>query len=158
VITREITALDELAALADDCRVLWAAQGLERGGRAWAGEDAVFAAAPSISMRDRLAVSARSPEAAVALAREVLPQLPRTFRPFGERALVEAIVADTPTGQACATTPAGSSPSAPSPGPPRRPSSSAASSSTRTPAARASPSRSVPPSPRRPSQRTRPSP
>lgn len=94
--TREIRSVEELVSLTDDTLVLWAAQGLERGGRAWAGEDAVISAAPSISARDRVAVWARSPQAAVALAREVLPQLPRSFRPFGDRPVIEALAAAVP--------------------------------------------------------------
>jgi GNAT superfamily N-acetyltransferase len=56
----------------------------------------VISAAPSISARDRVAVSARSPQAAVALARQVLPQLPRSFRPFGDRPVIEAVAAAVP--------------------------------------------------------------
>jgi GNAT superfamily N-acetyltransferase len=94
---RELFSVDELASLTDgDALTLWAAQGLLRGGRAWAGEDAVIAASPAISTRDRVAVWARSPEAAAALAREVLPQLPRSFRPFGDRPLIEAVAAAVP--------------------------------------------------------------
>ncbi|SEL10336.1 GNAT family N-acetyltransferase [Streptacidiphilus jiangxiensis] len=92
----EIFSVEELLGLTDDTLVLWTAQGLTGGGRAWAGEDAVIAAAPGISTRDRVGVWARSPQAAVALAREVLPQLPRSFRPFGERPLIAAIAAAVP--------------------------------------------------------------
>ncbi|RAG87460.1 GNAT family N-acetyltransferase [Streptacidiphilus pinicola] len=94
---RELRSVEEIAALTGgDTLVLWAAQGLERGGRAWAGEDAVISAAPAISTRDRAAVWARSPQAAAALAREVLPQLPRSFRPFGDRPVIEAVAAAVP--------------------------------------------------------------
>ncbi|WP_370119824.1 GNAT family N-acetyltransferase [Streptacidiphilus sp. MAP12-33] len=93
---REIFSVEELVALTDDPLVLWTAQGLTRGGRAFAGEDAVIAAAPAISTRDRVGVAARSPEAGAALAREVLPQLPRSFRPFGERPVIAAIAAAVP--------------------------------------------------------------
>ncbi|WP_042434326.1 GNAT family N-acetyltransferase [Streptacidiphilus anmyonensis] len=94
---RELFSVEELAVLTErDPLTLWTAQGLLRGGRAWAGEDAVISAAPAISTRDRVGLWARSPEAAVVLAREVLPQLPRSFRPFGDRPLVEAVAAAVP--------------------------------------------------------------
>ncbi|MBF9073267.1 GNAT family N-acetyltransferase [Streptacidiphilus fuscans] len=94
--SREIFSVDELVSLTDgDPLVLWAAQGM-RGGRAWAGDQAVISAAPSISTRDRAAVWARSPEAAATLAREVLPQLPCSFRPFGERPVIQAVAAAVP--------------------------------------------------------------
>jgi GNAT superfamily N-acetyltransferase len=94
---REVISVSELAAHCEgDSLVLWAAQGLGGRGRAWVGEDAALAAAPSISMRDRVAVWARSPAAAAALARQVLPQLPRSFRPMGERPQLDAIAAAVP--------------------------------------------------------------
>jgi GNAT superfamily N-acetyltransferase len=94
---RELTTTAELSDACDgDSLCLWVAQGLGARGRAWAGEDAVLAAAPDISTRDRLAVWARSPEAAVELYREVAPQLPRSFRPFGERRLIAALAQATP--------------------------------------------------------------
>ncbi|WP_037605528.1 GNAT family N-acetyltransferase [Streptacidiphilus rugosus] len=93
----EVTSVPELAAhCGDDPFVLWAAQGLGGRGRAWVGEDAALAAAADISTRDRVAVWARSPEAAAALAAEVLPRLPRSFRPFGARPLIDAVAAAVP--------------------------------------------------------------
>ncbi|TMR05442.1 hypothetical protein ETD86_53230 [Nonomuraea turkmeniaca] len=44
------------AACGDDDLVMWVAQGLRGGARAWALGDAVVAGCPAVSRRDRLAV------------------------------------------------------------------------------------------------------
>jgi ribosomal protein S18 acetylase RimI-like enzyme len=78
-----------------DPLVRWAAQ--EPGGdsRVFARGEAVAVAAPGLSGRDRLVV-AGPPGDAVPLVREVLPRVGPTFRPLGERALLQAVVAGVP--------------------------------------------------------------
>ncbi|MEV4218745.1 GNAT family N-acetyltransferase [Nonomuraea sp. NPDC049725] len=82
---------------------MWAAQRLEGGARAWALGDAVVAAAPAISRRDRLvvwagpgpaSVGSASSVTAVRLVRFALAELGPSYRPLGERELVSRVVAE----------------------------------------------------------------
>lgn len=95
---RAIHDQDELAALcAGDTLCLWAAQGLDGHGRAWASDDgrAVAVAGHAISRRDRIAV--RGPADAVApLVERVLAEVGPTYRPLGDPGLIGAIVAGVP--------------------------------------------------------------
>lgn len=77
-------------ACGDDDLVVWAAQDLAGGARAWAGGQAVLAAAADIARRDRLAVWGHPADAAD-LVRHALAELGPTYRPLGEAGLVEAV-------------------------------------------------------------------
>jgi ribosomal protein S18 acetylase RimI-like enzyme len=95
---REIDDHDELLALCGgDTLCLWAAQGLDGRGRAWASEDgrAVAVAGPGLSRRDRIAV--RGPaDAVMSLVRRALSELGPTYRPLGDPALIDAVVQGLP--------------------------------------------------------------
>ncbi|MFB9838969.1 hypothetical protein, partial [Actinoallomurus acaciae] len=74
---RAIHDHDELAELcAGDTLCLWAAQGLDGRGRAWASDDgrAVAVAGQHISRRDRIAVRGRA-DVAVPLVERVLAEV-----------------------------------------------------------------------------------
>jgi ribosomal protein S18 acetylase RimI-like enzyme len=91
-VIRELSDLGEVrAACGDDDLLVWAAQELTGGARAWALGEAVVAAAPGVSRRDRLAVWG-DPSRAVELVRHALAELGPTFRPFGETGLVREVV------------------------------------------------------------------
>jgi GNAT superfamily N-acetyltransferase len=95
---RAIDDHDELVALCGgDTLCLWAAQGLDGRGRAWASDDArgLAVAGTNISRRDRIAV--RGPADVVGpLVRQVLREVGRTYRPLGEPALIEAVAGEVP--------------------------------------------------------------
>lgn len=83
------------AACGDDDLVVWTAQDL--GGpaspaRAWASGEAVVAAAPAVSLHDRLAVWGDAGDAAV-LVRHALAELGPGYRPWGERELLTRVAA-----------------------------------------------------------------
>ncbi|WP_449062134.1 hypothetical protein, partial [Planomonospora algeriensis] len=85
------TVPDVVAASGGDCLVVWAAQGLRGGVRAWALDGAVAVASPRLNRRDRLTV--HGPAAPVAeLVRRVLPGLGPSYRLLGERSLVAEVV------------------------------------------------------------------
>ncbi|MEV1179007.1 hypothetical protein, partial [Nonomuraea sp. NPDC049784] len=79
-------------ACGDDDLLVWAAQGLRGGARAWALGDAVVAAGPGASRRDRLGVWG-GVSCAVELVGHALAELGPSFRPFGERELVREVTA-----------------------------------------------------------------
>jgi ribosomal protein S18 acetylase RimI-like enzyme len=83
------------AACDDDDLLVWAAQDLRGGARAWSLGDAVVAAAPAISRRDRLAVWGGARCAAL-LVEHALPLLGPSYRPVGERALMEEVAGRVP--------------------------------------------------------------
>ncbi|GAA3133792.1 hypothetical protein GCM10010466_25500 [Planomonospora alba] len=84
-----------VGACAGDAMVVWAAQGMRCGVRAWAWGEAVAVASPELNRRDRLTV--RGPAGAVAeLVRRVLPELGPSYRLLGERALVAELVERLP--------------------------------------------------------------
>ncbi|GAA3595941.1 hypothetical protein GCM10022419_094030 [Nonomuraea rosea] len=92
---RELRLADQVrAACGDDDLVMWAAQGMTDacGARVWAAGDAVVAACPRISRRDRLAVWG-GPGCAAELVRHALGEVGPSFRPFGEAGLVRAVTA-----------------------------------------------------------------
>ncbi|MBE1583144.1 GNAT family N-acetyltransferase [Nonomuraea angiospora] len=80
------------AACGDDDLLVWAAQGLRGGARAWALGGAVVAAGPGASRRDRLGVWGALPDA-VELVRYALAELGPSYRPFGELELVRQVTA-----------------------------------------------------------------
>ncbi|MET9344179.1 GNAT family N-acetyltransferase [Nonomuraea sp. NPDC003804] len=93
---RELSTPGELAAACgDDDLVMWAAQGLAGGGRAWAGGRAVVAGAPGISRRDRLAVWG-DPADAAAVLRHALAELGPSYRPLGEADLMRQVAERVP--------------------------------------------------------------
>lgn len=90
---RELRSGGELrAACGDDDLVMWTAQGLRGGARAWALGDAVVSACPQVSRRDRLGVWGGG-SCAVELVRHALGELGATYRPFGEAGLVREVTA-----------------------------------------------------------------
>ena len=95
---RTVDDHDEMVALCGgDTLCLWAAQGPGGGSRAWVSDDGrgFAVAGAGISLRDRLAV--RGPaEAVVPLVRDVLPEVGPTFRPLGDRSVVEAVIDGVP--------------------------------------------------------------
>ncbi|MER6951213.1 GNAT family N-acetyltransferase [Nonomuraea sp. NPDC000554] len=91
---RELLTLDEVrAAGGDDDLLVWAAQRLSGGARAWALGDAVVAAGPGASRRDRLGVWGGT-SCAVELVRHALAEVGPTFRPFGEAGLMAEVAAE----------------------------------------------------------------
>ncbi|MFI7132696.1 GNAT family N-acetyltransferase [Nonomuraea sp. NPDC050153] len=80
------------AACGDDDLLVWAAQGLRGGARAWALGGAVVAAGPGASRRDRLGVWGE-PADAVELVRYALAELGSSYRPFGELELMRQVTA-----------------------------------------------------------------
>ncbi|WP_218007237.1 GNAT family N-acetyltransferase [Microtetraspora fusca] len=90
---RPLASAAEVAeACADDDLIVWAAQGMRPGVRAWALGDAVAVASPGASRRDRLAIRG-SAKCALPLARYALAEAGPTYRPFGDAELVRAISA-----------------------------------------------------------------
>ncbi|KAB8189065.1 GNAT family N-acetyltransferase [Nonomuraea phyllanthi] len=87
------------AACGDDDLLVWVAQGLRGGARAWTLEtgrgSAVVAAAPGVSRRDRLGMWGDA-ACAVPLVRHVLAEMGPSYRPFGERELVREVAARLP--------------------------------------------------------------
>jgi RimJ/RimL family protein N-acetyltransferase len=89
---RELVKLAEVvAATGDDPLLVWAAQGLASGVRAFTRGDAVAVAAPGLSGHDRLAVCGGLDDTAV-LVRRVLAEVGSTYRPIGDDSLVTALV------------------------------------------------------------------
>jgi len=94
--TREVTSADELRRCSDgDSVVLWAAQGMAPGVRAWRRGDAVAVAAPFVACRNRLAVRGPADQVA-ALVTEVLGIVGPTYRLFGDDSLVTAVAERVP--------------------------------------------------------------
>lgn len=93
---REILSPAELRAVSDgDSKVLWAAQGLKPGNRAWYAGDAVAVVAPALSRHDRIVV--RGPVDDVApLVESVLGIVGPAYRPFGDETLIRALVERIP--------------------------------------------------------------
>ncbi|MFD1932410.1 MULTISPECIES: GNAT family N-acetyltransferase [Nonomuraea] len=84
------TARQVAQACGDDDLVVWVAQGLSGGARAWAGGGAVLAAASDVCRRDRIAVWG-DPADAADLLRHALAESGPTFRPFGDAELIEQV-------------------------------------------------------------------
>lgn len=93
---REIlTSADLVQVSGGDPLIVWAAQGLERGVRAWYDGEAVAVASPELSKRDRLAVAGPA-EAVARLAAGVFAEVGSSFRPFGAEQLVRELVGLVP--------------------------------------------------------------
>ncbi|MEV6288346.1 GNAT family N-acetyltransferase [Kribbella sp. NPDC051770] len=89
---REILSPAELSTAADgDAKVLWAAQGLTDGHRAWSAGDAVAVVAPDLSRHDRIVVHGPVDDAAP-LVRDVLGIVGTAYRPFGDEELIRGLV------------------------------------------------------------------
>ncbi|MFB4268627.1 GNAT family N-acetyltransferase [Nonomuraea sp. GTA35] len=90
---RRLRSLDEVrAACGDDDLVMWAAQDLLGGSRAWALGGAVVAGSPNVSRHDRLAVWGEASDA-VGLVRHALGELGPSYRPLGEVELMRQVAA-----------------------------------------------------------------
>ncbi|WP_211592054.1 GNAT family N-acetyltransferase [Microbispora sp. H10836] len=93
---RELVSEAEVAAASgDDDLLVWAAQGMRPGVRAWAYGDAVAVASPEASRRDRLVVRG-APGRVVPLVRHALAEAGPSYRPLGDAALVEQVVEAVP--------------------------------------------------------------
>ncbi|WP_440066643.1 GNAT family N-acetyltransferase [Streptosporangium sp. OZ121] len=85
-------AAEVARACAGDPLVLWGAQAMGPGVRAWALGEAVAVACPDLNRRDRLTVC--GPAGAVStLVRWALEEVGPSYRMVGERALVEEVIA-----------------------------------------------------------------
>ncbi|MFE0153724.1 GNAT family N-acetyltransferase [Nonomuraea sp. NPDC059007] len=89
----ELTAPAQVrAACGGDDLLMWAAQGLGPGARAWSLGDAVVTAAPDLARRARLAVSG-STASAVPLVRHALAELGPAYRPLGDTRTIAEVAA-----------------------------------------------------------------
>ncbi|MFF6958087.1 GNAT family N-acetyltransferase [Streptomyces sp. NPDC008317] len=91
--THEIGRLRDLPT--DDSLCRWAAQDLSAG-RAFVRGAAVAVAAPNLSLLDRLAVTGPADDA-VPLVREVLREVGPSYRPLGDRELIDTVVRAVPS-------------------------------------------------------------
>ncbi|MFJ2033012.1 GNAT family N-acetyltransferase [Streptosporangium sp. NPDC087985] len=88
---RELATMDEVVAACDDDPLLvWAAQGMRGGVRAWVLGEAVAVASPDLNRRDRLTVRGNASEVA-RLVGLVWPELGASYRLMGDRPLVEEL-------------------------------------------------------------------
>ncbi|MFG1810609.1 GNAT family N-acetyltransferase [Streptomyces sp. NPDC049040] len=78
----------------DDALCRWAARDRTTG-RVFARGGAVAVAAPGLSLRDRLVVTGPAGDA-IPLVRDVLAEIGRSYRPFGDRGLIDALVIAEP--------------------------------------------------------------
>ncbi|GAA4203857.1 hypothetical protein GCM10022252_62120 [Streptosporangium oxazolinicum] len=88
-------AAEVAAACSGDALVLWGAQAMGPGVRAWALGEAVAVACPDLNRRDRLTVYGE-PGAVSALVERAWAEVGPSYRVTGTRALVEEVVARTP--------------------------------------------------------------
>ncbi|SDG74248.1 FR47-like protein [Sinosporangium album] len=89
---RELSAVAEVAAACgDDDMTVWAAQGMRRGVRAFAGGDAVAVVTPGAARHDRIALWGDPGDAAV-LVEFAVAECGPGFGPFGEVDLVREVV------------------------------------------------------------------
>ncbi|WP_333770490.1 GNAT family N-acetyltransferase [Streptomyces sp. IBSBF 2435] len=88
----EISPHSELPTADALCR--WAARD-RTAGRVFTRGAAVAVAAPGLSLRDRLVVTGPAGDA-IPLVRDVLAEVGRGYRPFGDRGLVDALVMAVP--------------------------------------------------------------
>src|SRR5688572_32685688 len=82
--------LERLAA-DDDPLLVWAAQGMRTGARAWAHGDAAAVACRDVSRRDRLALRG-SPDDVAELVRRIRPEV-LDFKPVADESLIDALIA-----------------------------------------------------------------
>ncbi|MBB2741023.1 UNVERIFIED_ORG: ribosomal protein S18 acetylase RimI-like enzyme [Microbispora rosea subsp. rosea] len=90
-----VSEAEVVAASGDDDLVVWAAQGMRPGVRAWAYGDAVAVAGPEASRRDRLVVRGTAAQV-VPLVRHALAEAGPSYRPLGDAALIEQVVEAVP--------------------------------------------------------------
>ncbi|WP_432861319.1 GNAT family N-acetyltransferase [Microbispora rosea] len=90
-----VSEAEVVAASGDDDLVVWAAQGMRPGVRAWACGDAVAVASPEASRRDRLVVRGTAAQVA-ALVRHALAECGPSYRPLGDAQLIERVVEAAP--------------------------------------------------------------
>ncbi|MER5325104.1 GNAT family N-acetyltransferase [Streptosporangium roseum] len=84
----ELRAAEQVAAACeDDTLLVWAAQGMRGGVRAWTLGEAVAVASPELNRRDRLTVRGQASQVA-AVVRLALPELGPSYRLLGDRALI----------------------------------------------------------------------
>jgi ribosomal protein S18 acetylase RimI-like enzyme len=79
----------------DDALLEWTAQGFGPGVRMWTLDGATAIASPDLSQRDRLAVDGPV-EPVIALVRHAFAELGTDYRPVGDRALIEQVIAAVP--------------------------------------------------------------
>ncbi|MDH2430572.1 hypothetical protein [Sphaerisporangium sp. TRM90804] len=88
---RELSTLgDVLTAAGDDLTIVWAAQDMRPGTRAFALGEAVAVAAPALARRDRLVVAGPLDDVAP-LVRHALAEVGPAYRPMGDEGLVRAL-------------------------------------------------------------------
>ncbi len=93
---RELTTADEVrAASADDTLIMWAAQGLKPGARAWALGDSIAVACPDLFRRDRVFVLG-DPAQAAALVRHALAECGPAYRVLGDESLLREVTSRVP--------------------------------------------------------------
>ncbi|ETK37821.1 GNAT family N-acetyltransferase [Microbispora sp. ATCC PTA-5024] len=93
---RELFTVAEVEdACGGDDLIVWAAQGMRPGVRAFAHGDGVAVASPGASRRDRLAVRGSTADVA-AIVRHALAEVGPSYRPFGDAALVEEVARAVP--------------------------------------------------------------
>ncbi|MEU7878981.1 GNAT family N-acetyltransferase [Microbispora bryophytorum] len=90
-----VSEAEVVAASGDDDLVVWAAQGMRPGVRAWVCGDAVAVASPAASRRDRLVVRGTAARL-VPLVRHALAEAGPSYRPLGDAPLIEQVVAAVP--------------------------------------------------------------
>ncbi|RLK54926.1 GNAT family N-acetyltransferase [Actinokineospora cianjurensis] len=89
------TPLTAVAELPADPLLLWSAQGMRAGVRAWRDGDAVVVACPDLFRRHRLAVRGEGGRV-LGLVRHALGVVGPEFRPLGDAEVVTAVVAEFP--------------------------------------------------------------
>ncbi|MGW4420692.1 GNAT family N-acetyltransferase [Streptosporangium sp. NPDC004631] len=89
------SAADVAAACGDDTLIMWAAQGMRDGVRAWALGEAVAVASPELNRRDRLVVRGPAGQVAAVL-RRALPEIGPSYRLLGDRALIAELAVQVP--------------------------------------------------------------
>lgn len=90
-----VSEAEVVAASGDDDLVVWAAQGMRPGVRAWAYADGVAVASPGASRRDRLVVRGTAAQV-VPLVRHALAETGPSYRPLGDAALIDQVVEAMP--------------------------------------------------------------
>jgi GNAT superfamily N-acetyltransferase len=85
-----VRELSDVATVSDDPLVLWVAQGMAPGVRAWANRGTVAVACPDLSCRDRLVIHGDAGDA-VPLLTHALTEIGPTFRPIGDVDLIAEV-------------------------------------------------------------------
>jgi RimJ/RimL family protein N-acetyltransferase len=85
-----VRELSDVSTVSDDPLVLWVAQGMSPGVRAWANRGTVAVACPDLSCRDRLVIHGDAGDA-VPLLNHALAEIGPTFRPIGDVDLIAEV-------------------------------------------------------------------